>query len=95
MEYNLIIKCLENEHLPLVNVAFPITHNLSNIKWDTVIEKAKTLSVTKNSKNTIQDITIQTPYYKEIYKNIPIINIMSLQCDTCGKLYRVNIPSNL
>lgn len=95
MEYNSIIKCLEKEHLPLANVAFPITHNLSNIKWDTVIEKTKTLSVTKNSKNIVQYITIQTPYYKEIYNNIPIINIMSLQCDTCGKQYRLNIPSNL
>jgi hypothetical protein len=95
MNFNSIVNCLDKGHLPLVNIGLPLAKNQSDIKWDTVIEKAQTLSVSKNFKNNIQNITIKTQHNKEIIENIPIINILISKCDICGKQYQNIFHSNL
>jgi len=95
MNSNSIMYCLDKGHLPLVNIGLPLAKNQSGINWDTVIEKAQTLSVSKNFKNNIQNITIKTQNNKEIIENIPIINILISKCDICGKKYQNIFHSNL
>jgi len=95
MNFNSIINCLDKGHLPLVNIGLPLAKNQSEINWDTVIEKAQILSVSKNFKNNIQNITVKIQYNKEIINNIPIINILISKCDICGKKYHKSLQSKL
>jgi len=87
MEQNSIINCLNKGHLPLVNVALPIATKPSNVNWDTVIEQAQIISINRDTKNNIREISVKTPIYGEIAKNISMLNVLLSRCSVCGKNY--------
>jgi len=95
MKHNSIVNCLNKGHLPLVNIALPMAKNPSNINWDTVMEQAQIISVGRDSQNNIREISVKTPIYGKIAKNISMLNVLLSRCNVCGKNYSLTLNSKL